>query len=352
MVRFFRSFSEESIEKIAKVIYSNQILIKFMPRFIRSYIALIIASICFNVPNTFRKIILYNISQVYEEQLSFREIRKIGAKYFQELFKNLFEAVELPNPKFISNVEIDGIESLFNSLRRGKGIILLSAHIGNIGILLMRLKDLNIRIHVVAALEGPFSPLLPFTNHDLISIVPIINYSHPWKIFSYLVNCLKKNEVILIMGDSWGLNHPGVYFFNRLSYSPTGAAFLALKTSATVIPIFIHRNRDGKYMIQIEEPVKIIKIGDMKRDILINIERFNEIIQEKIKANPEQWYMWGRLHLKWYDYPTVENIADKLTFIKWLFQYKRFLLKTHYPGRKDDELVSIVNNLILLLNKS
>jgi KDO2-lipid IV(A) lauroyltransferase len=120
---------------------------------------------------------------------------------------------------------------------------------------------------------------------------------------------LRKNEVVGILLDQ-NAGEAGVFveFFGHLASTASGAAAFALRTGAAVLPTFGWRNPDNTHTFRIGAPVPLERTGDLRRDIEVNTARHTKLIEDAIRARPEQWF-W--LHKRWKARPPEEKAAEE-----------------------------------------
>ena len=87
-----------------------------------------------------------------------------------------------------------------------------------------------------------------------------------------------------------------VDFFGIPAATTTGMAFLALHTEAPVLPGYLTPMRNGRYTIKFLPPVEILRTGNMQYDLAADTRKFNEILEQIIREQPESW-LWG--HKRW-----------------------------------------------------
>lgn len=86
-----------------------------------------------------------------------------------------------------------------------------------------------------------------------------------------------------------------VPFFGRPAFTPVGAAELALRFEARVLPTFIARRPDGRHQARVEAAL------ELPRDPCAATATMSERIEAQIREVPEQW-VW--LHRRWRRQPT------------------------------------------------
>lgn len=213
--------------------------------------------------------------------------------------------LKLSKDNIDSYVVFSGQSHLKEALLRGKGILFLSAHLGNweLASLATSLKfDLSIN-----ALVRP----LDFSSIDKVLTEirsrtgnKVLNKD---KSASLIRQMLNKNQVIGIMLDQNSSWYEGVYvpFFNRIACTNKGLAIFAMRYGATVLPVFNIRQQDGRYRIMFESPVSLVRSGNISRDIVENTALFNTIIEKYIRMAPDNWF-W--VHRRW----RIKDIPAKI----------------------------------------
>jgi KDO2-lipid IV(A) lauroyltransferase len=88
-----------------------------------------------------------------------------------------------------------------------------------------------------------------------------------------------------------------VPFFGRLAYTPSGAAEIALRQKAAVLPAFDERRPDGSHLLRVLPPL------DLPADVTAATAAMTVAIEEQIRRRPEQW-VW--MHRRWRRRPPSE----------------------------------------------
>jgi KDO2-lipid IV(A) lauroyltransferase len=91
-----------------------------------------------------------------------------------------------------------------------------------------------------------------------------------------------------------------VPFFGRLAYTPVGAAKIALKQRAAVVPVFIERLENGHHLVRFQPPL------DLPDDPREATALMTARIEEQIRRRPEQW-VW--MHRRWRRQPGLDAVA-------------------------------------------
>ncbi len=187
---------------------------------------------------------------------------------------------------------VEGFSRLLEARERGRGVLLLTAHLGNWeigGLMLARVRQ---PIHVV--LVPDIFPGVERIRRQLharagVTEIPIDRSFVPTLA---VMRALGQNEIVAMQGDR-DFNNTGIAvpFFGRDAWFPRGPLRVAMATGATVLPAFIVRMPDGRYRAIIEEPLPIAS-GDATREeaLRTNVGRYVAILERYVRAHPDQWY--------------------------------------------------------------
>ncbi len=91
-----------------------------------------------------------------------------------------------------------------------------------------------------------------------------------------------------------------VPFFDQPAYTPVGAAEIALRHDAVVLPCFIQRLDSGHHRVEIHEPL------ELPDDPVEATATMTRAIEEQIRRVPEQW-VW--MHRRWRRQPEVDSLS-------------------------------------------
>lgn len=204
----------------------------------------------------------------------------------------------------LDRISVHGTENLDNALSYGKGVIAVSAHLGNftlIGVKMLR--------------EGyPFITLVKESRHQGLAKVSRkaqreqggrFIYLDPWsKALRQLISSLRNNEIVCLIADE-KKRHSEIHveFFGEPAPTAIGPAVLSLRTGALIMPIFIVRNEDLSHKIFIEPHLKPNLNGNINKDIYIVTTAYTKVIEKYVRMYPDQWFWinnrWKkRRHLK------------------------------------------------------
>jgi len=241
---------------------------------------------------------LRNLRSVFAAEKTEQDIVRIGCAVFVNLAKNLAEWIlldRMTEGELGRLVEIRGREHIEGVLARGKGVLVLTAHIGNweflaayVALFIRHGGVIGRKVYVEA-----YDRLLVEMRRKK-RVETFYSTDSPKRI----LQMLKANCVIGVLPDQdvGYLNGVFVDFMGRPAYTPTGPVALALASGADIVPAFLIRQPDDRYVIHVEPPVGIAASGDKKSDLLEYTARWSGVCEKYIRAYPEQW-VW--MHNRW-----------------------------------------------------
>lgn len=190
-------------------------------------------------------------------------------------------------------IRITGLENMDEVLKKGKGAIGLTAHIGNWELCAHVLGVLGYRINAVALTHKNERINNFFINQRKLGGIKVVPVGvSVRKCFS----ALKNNEIVGILGDRdfSGTNGIFVDFLGRKMLVPEGPAVLSLRTKAAIVPAFMIRDeKDSRCFTYIfEKPVYPQPTGNEEQDILVLTEKIAKIIESYVRKYPQQWFMF------------------------------------------------------------
>jgi KDO2-lipid IV(A) lauroyltransferase len=250
------------------------------------------------------RIVRTNLRLAFGGEKSERELARIAAACYRHLGKCLVEFVRLPGmtvEEIRQATSYQGRERLDQALARGKGVILLTGHLGNWEIVGARLAADGYPLHVIARAQRD-DRLTEYIRRT--REVAGMRVLHREEAVRGSLRALRDREIVGILLDQ-NAGDDGIFvdFFGHLASTAPGAAAFALRTSAMVLPVFGWRNADDTHTIHVDEPVPLVQTGDHKADLVANTARYTKVIEQQIRAHPDQWF-W--LHKRWKSRPPGE----------------------------------------------
>lgn len=245
-----------------------------------------------------RKIALANLRMALGKQKSETEIRELALSSFLHLasaFVEICRYERLLEEPVEGLVQFEGVERAANARAEGRGMILITGHLGSweLGALAAPL--------IGYPLEVVYRPLdNPYLDRWLIGVRSSTgNRAVPKKnALRQILSSLQKGGIVVVLMDLNTMRGEGVFvdFFGRLACTTYAPALLALRTGAAVFPILTLRRNHDRLKVLVGEEIPLSRSGDLQRDLVENTAHFTRVLEGYIREYPEQWF-WP--HERW-----------------------------------------------------
>jgi predicted LPLAT superfamily acyltransferase len=206
----------------------------------------------------------------------------------------------------------DGEHYVHEALAKGRGVILLTAHLGNweaAGQLLSRL-DVPVNVTGLDKESAKIRSLLSGVSRAKFRLIPLTG--SPTDAIP-LVAALRRNEVVAMLGDRlYGGPSAHVPFLGGTAKFPVGPYVLASIAEAPLVHVFSLREPGGHYRFFGSPPQHPVMPPHNQRDAYLRecAARFAEELEVILKRDPLQWYnfypFWDQPALREQPQPTVE----------------------------------------------
>jgi len=192
-----------------------------------------------------------------------------------------------------SAVAVEGEEHLRRALERGRGVIALSAHLGNFTMIGARLAAAGYPFSVVVKQpkDERFARLID--RYRAMVGIQTISAKPRREAARQILKALRRNEVILVIADEFKSGGVEVEFLGRMAPAPRGPATLALRTGAAVLPTFVTRDHEDRLTLRIGEEIQLVKTGDLQQDVAANASLFAGHLEAMVRCYPDQWNWLG-----------------------------------------------------------
>lgn len=192
-----------------------------------------------------------------------------------------------------SSVAVQGEEHLRRALEQGRGVIALSAHLGNFTMIGARLAAAGYPFSVVVKQpkDQRFARLID--HYRAMVGIQTISAKPRREAARQILKVLRRNGVILVIADEFKSGGVEVEFLGRTAPAPRGPATLALRTGAAVLPTFLTRDHEDRLTLRIGEEIGLIKTGDLQQDVAANASLFASHLEAMVRRYPDQWNWLG-----------------------------------------------------------
>lgn len=254
-----------------------------------------------------RELSIIHLGYAYGREKSMREILQMSKKMFVMLGKNAGDILRARAVRTLADLDrfisVHGYENFEQATIKGKGVIFLTCHLGafDLQITVMSLRGLKPNIIGTPLKDARLNELL-FDYRNAYGAVAIERGKETLR----LIKALKTGgSVAILIDQDTKVKSRFVDFFGTAAATPVGAAILAMKTGAAVVPTYIYLGEDGMQHMYLLPEIPLVISGDEEKDMITNTQNYTRFIEEQIRKHPEQW-VW--MHERWKTRPGEEII--------------------------------------------
>jgi KDO2-lipid IV(A) lauroyltransferase len=277
----------------------------FMPRGIAGPAARVFAWLGFYLAQRQRRAGMRNLALAFPEMPA-KERHEILRGCFDNLGRLLVEFSHFPQLKkrnIREYVVVDGFDNYEEAIKRGRGVIYLTGHLGawELGSFSQSLLGYPLKFVVRPIANARVEELI--SNYRTLGGNAPIPRRHAARDILY---ALRSNEAVGILFDQNTTRAEGVFaeFFGIPAATTPAIATFALRTGAAVVPAFLIWDHGiKKHRLTFDPPVDLIETGDRAGDIVENTRKFNQILEGYVRRYPDQW-LW--IHRRWKTRPEGE----------------------------------------------
>ena len=232
--------------------------------------------------------------------------RRIVDRVYQNLGRILLSLGRMPrldSANIHDWIGYEGFEHFERALSGGKGVLFMTAHLGN--------WELSATAH--ALLGNPMHVMVrTFDNPRLDRLVDDYRTLHGNRTIRKqdygraLLGALKNNEAVGVLVDQNAVGDDAIFidFFGVKAAATSGFAKIAMRTGAAVIPGFALWDREaGRYALKFYPLLELADTGNPEQDLVTNTQLCQSKIEEVIRDYPDQW-LW--IHRRWKHRPESE----------------------------------------------
>lgn len=244
-----------------------------------------------------RRITIDNIQRSYPDQppQRSREMARASFEQVGQLAMECMRLSRLDRDDIMAQVRVHGRDNFQAAKAKGKGVVLLSLHLGCWE---WMVPGFSLGVEPFCAVYKP------------LKWEPADKLLYGWRALGdnilldragsleALLKHLGGNGTVLILLDQGADWYEGVWvkFFGRDACTAKGMARLVAATSAAVVPMFIARADDGRFDLHLRPEVPPAHTGSQLQDEWQNTQNYTKALEDIIREYPEQWF-WQ--HRRW-----------------------------------------------------
>ncbi len=249
-----------------------------------------------------RRVVVKNLHLVYGQKLPGPKKQLLHAIYrnFAYLWMEVLQSPRLTRKNLEERIRLHNREVIDKALEKGKGLILISAHLGNFEWIAHLFAFLGYRMNAIAKRQSN-----PYVN---AFIEKVRTRSGTQVIYTKDatregIRVLNKNEILGFVADQ-DARHRGVFveFMGQPSSTAVGPAVFHLRSAAPICMIIVIRRDYGRFDVYFEDVLDALpeaqKITDRRIQEITQLHTSK--LEKWIRQYPQQWF-WT--HRRWKTQP-------------------------------------------------
>ena len=254
----------------------------------------------FMVTGRHRRVARESLAIAFGKEKSAQEIEAIIDKCFRNFGQAMVEMIYFNEHLDMvdKHMTFEGREHLEAALKKGKGVMAVTAHFGNFPLLMMQMARMGYPTHVLMRnTRDPKIDEFLLQKRNEAGLGTIFALPRKAAVMNTL-KALRNNEIVFILMDQNFGSDGGVFvdFFGQQAATAPGPIVLAQRANAPIVPIFIRRENDDMYKVTIEPEMELEKRDDYDEMVTANVAKVTKIIEGYIRKYPHEW---GWMHRRW-----------------------------------------------------
>jgi len=224
-----------------------------------------------------------------------RRVMRNATRYYADLVRSPRQDMR----RFVEErvTVVSGLEEVRKAVAAGRGVVVVSAHYANPETVLHCATVFGIETFALT------EPLQPQRLNDLVHKLRAAHglVFRPLSLVSLreAIRRLREGGVVPLLCDR-DIQNTGIVlpFFGEETRVPTGAAELALRTGALIVPMFCRRMEGNRFDIFSEPAFEPISSGNHEEDVRTNTLKITGAMERCVRQDPGQWIvlesLWER----------------------------------------------------------
>jgi len=244
-----------------------------------------------------RRIVQRNLEIAFKDTLSSAEKKQIEKSAFCNMGSTMFEFMTMPRmtkEQLLKRLHFVGVEVMDRAIAKGRGVIAVTAHLGNWEMLGCGFAASGRPLAVI--IRSLDNPLLDryvekFRMDKGVEVVP------RGVALRAGIRALKRGAVLAFaMDQNSARNGIFIPFFGMEAATVRGPAQMSVRYDVPAVLCYDRREPDGSHSLIFTEEFPILKGGTEEESIRLNTEQYNRGLERIIRKNKDQW-LW--FHPRW-----------------------------------------------------
>lgn len=260
-------------------------------------LARVVADIVFLLSPGWRRKVRSNLRRALGTE-DRRRLTPLAREVFRNVARNYFDLIHLPRCSLASlerSVEVRGWHHFQQAFQAGRGVILVTAHLGNFDLVAQVMAAWGLRLTVMV------EPVRPEPLHRVLTELRQSRGLHflpagPAAL-KQVIRELRSGGVVAMACDrDVRGNGLEVEFLGETARLPLVVVDLALRTGAALIPAFSIRQSRHRFIVYVEPPLPLAASGQDGHRLRQNAELLIPVVERYIRQYPGQWVV---MHPVW-----------------------------------------------------
>jgi lauroyl/myristoyl acyltransferase len=244
-----------------------------------------------------------SLRAVFSQHKTINEIRSITQNvfkgiifhYYEKLF-NAYSPVDTLKSFFQTHVVSQNKDVIEKALEKGKGVLLITGHLGGVEFLPTYLGSNKYPVSIVVRFKSNHLRQMSLLKAPKYS-ARIIDVDHTPNVMKAICESLKNNRIVIMQCDEideWKPSrHETISFLGKSTYLDRTMNVLAKRGDAPVVFGMMHRNQNHDYEFFAASREDIVKRFPCAATRSIG-ELALKFFEQYIYAYPEEWYEWKK----------------------------------------------------------
>ncbi len=273
----------------------------------------LVGNVIYRLDSRHRRIVKRNLEFIHPAW-SQNTVQETSKRVFQNMALTFLELCQMScfsREDILSHVKIEGEKNLTEAMIGHKGLILITAHLGNWEMSAIS-AGCFLSKPIVAVARSLDSDILGKWLNRLRTRFGNIIIDKKGAL-PRMARTLREGGMLGILIDQSTTRAEGVEteFLGKTVTATPAAALLARRYNCPVVPAFCVREPDGSLTLKFEPMLHLVRTPDQRADLQGNIRLMTRSIEQAVSAYPEQW-LW--LHKRWkrhYPHLYPEDVARR-----------------------------------------
>jgi len=226
-----------------------------------------------------------------------RALRRLSWLNFRNHAKAYADLMQLPAMSVQTMrplLKVDGLEHLEEARAIGKGVLVVSCHMGSYEVVSAIWSTTLTPVSFFAEELEPRALFEWYRDTRARLGISVLTLDHGG--IRKVLQALHEKEMVItaIDRDITGTGHP-MPFFGRLAPIPLGPAAIALRIGTPLFPVCVYRLPDDTYKAEGAPLVFARDTGNPKADQVEATQRVLSQIETFIRRHPDQWHVPHRI---------------------------------------------------------